>query len=329
MILSVSRRTDIPALYCDWFLKRLEEGFVYVRNPMSFHVVSKINLSKEAIDCIVFWTKDPSKIIEKLDQLNAYVKNYYFQITINGYPKEIEKNIPSLENATNSFIKLSEKIGKEKVIWRYDPIILSDELDAAYHIEKFNKIAKKLNGYTKRCVISFLDVYSRTAKNLSHINYKDISEDDMRDMGKKISESIKKYKYDFEVFTCSEKIDLEEYGIKKGKCIDDKLISEIFNIDISAKKDKTQREECGCVKSRDIGEYNTCGNGCLYCYANFNDVLRAKNIELHNPDSPLIFGVIDESKDRIVDKTNVQKSPASKRKKKPLNSENKLFEIES
>jgi len=164
MILSASRRTDIPALYCDWFLKRLEGGFVYVRNPMSFHVVSKINLSKEAIDCIVFWTKDPSKIIEKLDKLNSYVKNYYFQITINGYPKEIEKNVPSLENTINSFIKLSEKIGKEKVIWRYDPIILSDELDIAYHIEKFNKIAKNLNGHTKRCVISFLDVYSRTAK---------------------------------------------------------------------------------------------------------------------------------------------------------------------
>ncbi|MHB1377178.1 MAG: DUF1848 domain-containing protein, partial [Candidatus Humimicrobiaceae bacterium] len=285
--------------------------------------------SKEEIDCIVLWTKDPSKILKKIDQLNTYVKNYYFQITINGYPKEIEKNVPPLETAINSFIDLSKKIGKEKVIWRYDPIILSDELDAAYHIEKFNKIAKKLNGYTKRCVISFLDVYSRTAKNLSHINYKDISENDMRDIGKKISESIKINNYDFEVFTCSEKMDLEEYGIKNGKCIDDKLVSEIFNIEISSKKDKTQREECGCVKSRDIGEYNTCGNGCLYCYANFNDALRAKNIELHNPDSPLIFGIIDESKDRIVDKTNVQKSPASKRKKKSLNSENKLFEIES
>ena len=175
MILSVSRRTDIPVFYSEWFFKRLEEGFVYVRNPMNFHVVSKINLSNDVIGCIVFWTKDPSKIIAKLDQLNAYGYRYYFQITINGYPKEIEKNVPDLESTIDSFINLSREIGKEKVIWRYDPIILSDKLDLAYHIDKFNQIAQRLNGYTKRCVISFLDVYSRTAKNLSHINYKDIS----------------------------------------------------------------------------------------------------------------------------------------------------------
>ncbi|MBE3089167.1 MAG: DUF1848 domain-containing protein, partial [Actinobacteria bacterium] len=263
MILSVSRRTDIPVFYSEWFFKRLEEGFVYVRNPMNFHVVSKINLSKDVLDCIVFWTKDPSKIIAKLDQLDDLGYRYYFQITINGYPKEIEKNVPDLESAIDSFINLSGEIGKEKVIWRYDPIILSDKLDLTYHIDKFNQIAQRLNGYTKRCVISFLDVYSRTAKNLSHVNYKDISNEDMKDIGKKISESIKEYKYDFGIFTCSEKINLEDYGIKNGKCIDDKLISEIFNIEISAKKDDTQREECGCVKSVDIGTYNTCDNGCL------------------------------------------------------------------
>ncbi len=316
MILSVSRRTDIPVFYSEWFFNRLKEGFVYVRNPMNFHVVSKINLSNDVIDCIVFWTKDPSKIIAKLDQLDDLGYRYYFQITINGYPKEIEKNVPDLESAIDSFINLSGEIGKEKVIWRYDPIILSDKLDLAYHIDKFNQIAQRLNGYTKRCVISFLDVYSRTAKNLSHINYKDISNEDMKDIGKKISESIKEYKYDFEVFTCSEKINLEDYGIKNGKCIDDKLISEIFNIEISTKKDKTQRKECGCVESIDIGSYNTCDNGCLYCYANFNDGLRRKNRKLHDPDSPLIFGNIDESKDKI-----------KKREMKPLiiKRENKLF----
>jgi DNA repair photolyase len=299
MILSASRRTDIPAFYNDWFFKRLKEGFVYVRNPMNFHTISAIKLSKDVVDCIVFWTKDPSKIISKLGQLDAYGYRYYFQITINGYSKEIEKNVPDLESAIDSFIELSDKIGKERVTWRYDPIILSDNTNIDYHIDKFNQIAQRLNGHTGRCVISFLDIYSRTKKNLSHINYKDISDEDMEEIGGKISGSIKKYNYDFEVFSCSEKINLKNYGIKNGKCIDDKLISEIFNIETSVKKDNTQREECGCVKSIDIGSYNTCDNGCLYCYANFNDGLRKKNRALHNPDSPLIFGDIDKGKDKI------------------------------
>ena len=134
MILSVSRRTDIPAFYCDWFFNRLEEGYAYVRNPMNFHQVSKIILSKDVVDCIVFWTKDSSKIIAKLGQLDNYGYRYYFQITINGYPEEIEKNVPDLEIAIDSFINLSEKIGKEKVIWRYDPIILSETLSIDYRV---------------------------------------------------------------------------------------------------------------------------------------------------------------------------------------------------
>jgi len=147
MFLSVSRRTDIPAFYSKWFFNRFKEGFLYVRNPMNFHQVSKINLSADLIDCIVFWTKNSSKITYMLDQIGSYGFRYYFQITINGYPSEIEKNVPDLESAINLFINLSRKIGKEKVIWRYDPIILSDKLNLAYHIDRFNQIAHRLNGY--------------------------------------------------------------------------------------------------------------------------------------------------------------------------------------
>jgi len=290
MFLSVSRRTDIPAFYSEWFFNRLKEGFLYVRNPMNFNQVSRINLSVKDIDCIVFWTKNPSKIISQLSQLDGPGYRYYFQITVNGYPGEIEKNVPDLESAINSFINLSKNksVGKEKAIWRYDPIILSDKLGIAYHIDKFSQIAQRLNGYTKRCVISFLDIYSRTKKRLSNINLKEISKEDMKIIAAKFSTIARQY--DLELVTCSEEINLENYGIKNGKCIDDELFMKIFKIPLDAKKDKTQRKECGCVTSIDVGAYNTCSHECKYCYANFNDGLKNKNILIHDPSSPFLFG---------------------------------------
>jgi Domain of unknown function (DUF1848). len=288
MILSVSRRTDIPAFYCDWFFNRLKEGYAYVRNPMNFHQVSKISLSKDVVDCIVFWTKDPSKIIEKLDQLDGLGYRYYFQITINGYPREIEKSVPNLENAINSFINLSKKIGKEKVIWRYDPVILSETLSINYHVERFGSIAKKLHSYTERCVFSFLDIYSRTRKRLVDVGLKEISKEDMEIIAERFSTIARQY--NLELVTCSEEINLENYGIKHGKCIDDELFMKIFKIPLDVKKDKTQRKECGCVTSIDIGSYNTCSHGCQYCYANFNEGLKNKNILMHDPNSPFLFG---------------------------------------
>ena len=290
MFLSVSRRTDIPAFYCEWFLNRLKDGFLYVRNPMNFNQVSRINLSIKDIDCIVFWTKNPSKIISQLNQLDDLGYRYYFQITINGYSSEIEKNVPDLESAINSFINLSKNksVGKEKAIWRYDPIILSDKLDITYHIDKFSQIAQRLNGYTNRCVISFLDIYSRTKKRLSNINLKEISKEDMKIIAEKFSTIARQY--DLELVTCSEEINLENYGIKHGKCIDDELFMKIFKIPLDVKKDKTQRKECGCVTSIDVGAYNTCSHECQYCYANFNDGLKNKNILIHNPTSPFLFG---------------------------------------
>ena len=288
MFLSVSRRTDIPAFYSDWFFKRVDAGFLYVRNPMNFHQVSKINLSQNLIDCIVFWTKDPSKIISKLDLLDKQGYRYYFQITINDYGGEIERNTPGLKYTLKSFKDLSNKIGNLKTIWRYDPIILSERLTLDYHIEKFTNIAKELKGYAKRCVISFLDIYSRTEKKLEYLKLKEISEKDMEIIAEKFS--IIAEKNGLEIFTCSEKIDLKKYGVKHGKCIDDELFYKIFKVSVNVKKDNTQRKECGCVKSVDIGAYNTCENGCLYCYANFNDGLKNTNIKIHNPLSPFLFG---------------------------------------
>lgn len=297
MILSVSRRTDIPAFYTDWFFNRLDEGYVLVRNPMNSHQVGKVILSPSVIDCIVFWTKDPAPMLNKLSLLSDY--KYYFQVTINAYDKKIERNVPSKHSVIEAFIKLSNMIGKEKVIWRYDPIILTDKTNMEYHFKYFDLLASKLERYTNRCVISFVDFYQKSKRNMSHITMHPIDDLTMMAIGSKLVEIAHKHSINIE--TCSEEVDLLSPGIKQSKCIDDGLISEIIGKRIRVEKDKNQRDTCGCVESIDIGAYNSCKHGCLYCYANFSDTTVKNNTLKHDPKSPLLIGEI-RPEDTIIDK---------------------------
>lgn len=286
MIVSVSRRTDIPAFYSDWFFNRIKEGFVYVVNPMNLKQVSKVELSPEKVDCFVFWTKNATPMIDRLDELKEY--NYYFQYTITSYGKDVEKGILDKKKIIESFKKLSTKIGKEKVILRYDPILLSKKYSIEYHCEKFEKLCSQLNGYTEKCVISFIDLYKKTERNTKELNLIPMGIDQIQEISQKLSSIAKKYNISIE--TCSEGYDLTKFGINKGKCIDDKLISKIIGYELNVKKDNTQRDVCGCVKSVDIGQYNTCRHHCLYCYANFNYNQVEYNYKLHNKNNPLLIG---------------------------------------
>ncbi|EJO5346697.1 DUF1848 domain-containing protein [Clostridium botulinum] len=286
MILSVSRRTDIPAFYSEWFFNRVKEGFVLVRNPFNTKQISRINLSPKVIDCIVFWTKNPKKMIKRLEEIKEY--NYYFQFTLNSYDKTLEKNLPKKKYLINTFIELSQKIGKDKVIWRYDPIILTDKFTKEYHYKWFEYFAKTLSPYTNKCIISFLDLYKKTEHNLKKINVLPLNKDDMIGLADKFSKIASKYNLIIE--TCSEEIELSKVNINHGKCIDDTLISHIIGEKLYIDKDPNQRKICGCVKSIDIGAYNTCNHDCLYCYANFNREMVEKNRLKHSQKSPLLFG---------------------------------------
>ncbi|AZV56886.1 DUF1848 domain-containing protein [Clostridium sp. AWRP] len=286
MILSVSRRTDIPAFYSDWFFNRMKEEFVLVKNPFNSKQVSKVILNPKIIDCIVFWTKNPKKMIKRLDEIKEY--NYYFQFTLNSYDKTLETNVPEKKYLINTFIELSKRIGKDRVIWRYDPIILTDKFTRDYHYKWFKYLAKRLCPYTNKCVISFLDLYRKSERNLKEINILQIDKDDMFELAEKFSKIA--FKYNMTIETCSEEIDLSKFNIKHGKCIDDRLISKIAGEKLSIDKDPNQRKVCGCVKSIDIGAYNTCNHGCLYCYANFNRDAAEKNLLKHNKKSPLLIG---------------------------------------
>ena len=184
MILSVSRRTDIPNYYSEWFYNRIKEGFLCVRNPMNYHQISEIKITPDLVDCIVFWTKNPLPMIERLDELNKY--NYYFQFTLTGYAKDIEMNLPNKKTSMIPiFQELSRKIGKQKVIWRYDPIFFSERYTVDYHLKAFESIAKALNGYTEKCVISFVDIYPKNKKNMNKIAMYDLDEEALKNFAKK------------------------------------------------------------------------------------------------------------------------------------------------
>ncbi len=289
MIISASRRTDIPTFYSQWFFNRIKEGFVCVRNPMNTHQISKVSLSPDVVDGIVFWTKNPIPMINRLDEIKDYI--YYFQFTLNAYSTDIEANIPSKNDVIiPAFQALSRKIGSHRVIWRYDPILLTPKYCIEYHTQYFNEIAKRLSGYTNKCIISFVDLYRNTVNNTKGLDLLPLGTDEMIELAQRLVDIA--IKYGFKIESCSEKIDLEQFGISHGHCVDCDLFEQLLGQKLDLNKDKNQREECGCVTSIDIGMYNTCNNGCKYCYANFSQNTVHKNYLAHDPDSPLISGYI-------------------------------------
>lgn len=298
MILSVSRRTDIPNYYSDWFLNRIKEGYLYVRNPINVHQISKIILSPEVVDCIVFWTKNPEPMLARLDELAEY--KYYFQFTLTGFGKDIEYNVPhKKKEMIPIFQKLSRKIGKEKVIWRYDPIIFTDKYNPEYHLKAFEQIAKELCGYTSKCVISFVDIYIKNKKNMKDLNSYFLTENDLTAFGRKIA--LIAGKYNIKAATCAETVDLSSCGIEHNCCIDKELIEKIIGCKIKADKDKNQRKACGCIESIEIGTYNTCKNGCKYCYANYSKESVDQSCKLYDANSLLLCGKITEN-DKITER---------------------------
>jgi len=308
MIISASRRTDIPAFYAKWFINRIREGYVLNKNPFNSKQIKRIALTPYQVDAIIFWTRNPKPLMKYLNELDELGFNYYFQYTITGYPRELEKNTPHPMKSIETFIELSDKIGKERVIWRYDPIIFTEYTDFDEHIRLFDKISKYLENKTDKVVISFADPYRKITKKLEAVKYQDILENK-----KKLYELVKimsdiATSRNMIVETCSEEIDLDYFNIKHGKCIDDYLIENIFNINLNIGKDKNQRKECGCVQSVDIGIYNTCSHGCTYCYATFSDTLVEKNKLLHDPNSPILIGKIEDLDIEILNTLNKDKT---------------------
>lgn len=315
VIISASRATDIPTFYADWFMSRWEAGYIKWINPFNNQ---PLYVSFKNVRVVVFWTKNPRPMFKYLDYMDKNIPNYYFQFTLNDYDKELfEAKVPSVESRIKTFIELSNRLGKKRVVWRYDPLILTDTMDVTELLRRVKNIGDQLKDYTQKLVISFADIgaYKKVENNLKkeHVNYIEFTHESMEALAKGLQELNKEW--GFEIGTCTEKIDLEKYDIVHNKCVDDDLMIELFSHDkelmeflgvevqqadlfsdgkivkMRNLKDKGQREDCGCIMSKDIGQYNTCPHECNYCYANTSKELAKKNYQKHlkNPNGESIL----------------------------------------
>ena len=298
MILSVSRRTDIPAFYSEWFFRRMEEGYLCVRNPRNPHQVSRISLSSDVVDGLVFWSKNPAPMLDKLSRLEGIP--YYIQFTLTSYGRDLEPGLPSKNDVLiPTFQRLSRRIGPERLIWRYDPILLTPQYTVPYHIRYFEAMAKRLSGYTQTCVISFVDMYRHLGPVSRKMQFLPLGTGEIYALAEAFSKIATRYGLKLE--TCAEVVDLSRFGISHGHCIDKALLERIAGVPLTLEKDKGQRPECGCAASIDIGMYDSCPHGCKYCYANHAPALLKKNLILHDPASSLLLGTIgpeDQVRDR-------------------------------
>lgn len=284
MILFASGRTDIPAFYSNWFINRVEAGFVDVRNPFNQKLVSRIYFSD--VDLIMFCSKNPLPMINKLDILNVPV---LFHVTITPYSKDVEPNIPDKRLIIEGVKKLSLVLGIDNVVVRYDPIFLSDKYNVDYHIKAFDKLCKNLNGYVNKIIVSFMDEYKNVRNNKNILKYRAFTREDY----KKIGEAFSKSAMDngMSVQTCFEDEDLTQYGFVKGEC----LSHELAYI-LTGKKFKSsnvrKEKKCECVQMVDIGDYNSCMHMCKYCYANYDEKMVSSNFKRHDDNSSLLIGTI-------------------------------------
>lgn len=259
-----------------------------VRNPMNPRQVSRIPLTPEVVDCIVFWTKNPAPLMPYLPQLEAMGYRYIFQMTLNAYGREVEMALPPVEARVQTLQRLAERIGKQRIVWRYDPILLSDRYTVHWHGEQFARLADAVADCADHGVISFLDVYGKVRSRLNCIGARACTEEEMHRLAALLAGAARARGLPLQ--TCAERVDLAPYGIQHGACIDGTYIGRVLGAALDVRRDANQRGDCRCVASIDIGAYDTCRNGCVYCYANHGEAVVTRHAAQHREDSALLAG---------------------------------------
>ena len=298
MIVNVDGRTDIVNYYSKWLINRLKEGYAYSRNPLFTNNVSKISLKPEDVDCLMFCSKNYKPILKYIKEINEKYRIICYY-TITAYGKDVEPNVPSIDDSIKTLIELSKIVGKEKVLWRYDPILLTKKYTIKKHIETFEIMAEKIAPYVQRCIFSFVEMYKKLGYNMPEII--PFTSENKLEIANKIGQIAKKY--NLYIQTCGTDENYEKYGIHLSGCTTTEILEKANNVKYKNIKAKGMRKGCHCIPSRDIGAYDTCINGCKYCYANERPELAKENIKLHDENSPILIGSIKET-----DKTTIAKN---------------------
>lgn len=290
MILNTGGRTDTVQYYTKWLLKRFEEGYVYSRNPLFPGKVTRYELTPDKVDCVLFCSKNYEPILTDLPKITSRFPTYFYY-TITAYGRDIEPGVPSIEESMDTLKKLSVIVGKQRLAWRYDPVLLTETYTIASHQETFAKMAKELAPFVDRCIFSFVEMYKKLETNMPELN--PLTENDKDILARGFGETAAKYW--LYIQTCGTNGNYSRYGIHKSGCMTLEMIGAANGITFRDLKHNGMRQGCHCMESRDIGEYDTCLNGCKYCYANKRPELAFENYQYHDHDSPLLLGHVNET----------------------------------
>lgn len=285
LILNTGGRTDIVQYYTDWLLKRFQEGYVLSRNPLFPNKVTRYELTPDKIDCVIFCSKNYLPILPYIADITDRF-NTYFHYTITAYEKDIEPGVPSIDESVQTLIQLSKLVGKERVAWRYDPVLLTEKYTIQKHLQVFEAMAEQLAPYIDRCIFSFVEMYAKLKYNIPELI--PLSIDDMNILAEGLGKIAAKY--NIYIQTCGTNGDFSKYGIHSSGCMTLEILGNANDLQFRDLKHKGMRQGCHCIESRDIGAYDTCMNGCKYCYANKNPRKAFENYKLHDPSSPLLLG---------------------------------------
>ena len=290
MIINTGGRTDTVQYYSKWLLKRFEEGYVYSRNPLFPNKVTRYELTLDKVDCVVFCSKNYEPVLSDITKITDKF-NTYFHYTITAYDKDIEPGVPSIKESIETLKKLSAVVGKNRLAWRYDPVLLTEKYTIQTHLDTFERMAEEISPYVDRCIFSFVEMYKKLQTNMPELI--PISDEDKNIIAKGLGEIAGKYNIYLQ--TCGTNGDYSQYGIHSSGCMTLDTLGNANEIAFKKLKHKGMRQGCHCIESRDIGSYDTCLNGCKYCYANKNPRKAFDNYKYHNDNSPLLLGELKDT----------------------------------
>ncbi len=290
MIVSASRRTDIPAFYGEWLLRRLAAGEVLVRNPMNAHDIGRIALAPEAVSCLVLWSKNPAPLLPRLGEMERLgYRHFYFLFTLNPYGPEVEAALPPLAQRISTFRSLAERLGGDRVLWRYDPIFLNRRYTAEFHLSRFADLAMALAGATERVIVSFVEMYRKCHRAMRDLAPEALAAERRASLLARLADIAAARGIALQGCAMG---DEEAAVVPAGQCIDEKLIARISGRPVAWRRDRNQRPRCRCHSSVDIGAYDSCPHGCRYCYATRDSGQAARNFAGHDPAAPLLLGKV-------------------------------------